>query len=137
MEISNEVKAKIFAQYLGQKILFAHQDKWVDGMFCTPSTLNNIEVGLTNHTNLKLILKPNPKSMAFDEEDYLSFKKIEAISGELLKNATNKSDFFEKMILNSFLSYQYSISRGIDLPQYFLNGKTLQEAGLAIYENEK
>jgi hypothetical protein len=30
-------------------------------------------------------------------------------------------------------SYQYLISKGYDMPQYLLGGKTLQEAGLAEY----
>lgn len=33
-------------------------------------------------------------------------------------------------------SHQYLISKGYDLPNYLLGGKTLNEAGLAIYENE-
>lgn len=32
--------------------------------------------------------------------------------------------------------YQFLQSRGYDLPNYLLDGKTLHEAGLAIYENE-
>lgn len=33
-------------------------------------------------------------------------------------------------------AYQYLISKGYDLPHYLLEGKTLQQAGLAIYENK-
>lgn len=141
MEITDDIRAKVMMQYIGQKIklpdgsinvltgVHKHNDKWWFSFGGNAEHYLKIQY-------CKVILKTQSKSMAFDEEDYMSFKKIEAITGELLKNATNKADFTEKMIFSSFLSYQYSVSRGIDVPQYFLDGKTLEEVGLAIYENK-
>ena len=140
MKITNEIKAKVFAQYLGQKILFAHQDKWQNGMFCTPSTLNNIECGLTNHTNLKLIIKP---PYAITDKDATDLAKIvfskeshNAESGKWYIDTYFIKKKLENTSANTYLSVcQYLISKGYDIPQYVLKNKTLQQSGLAIYEN--
>lgn len=149
MEITNKIKQTIFAQYVNScKIEMnkfgSDEDVPTGEKSREIEDFDNIILSILMDEDAfetyepKLVLKPKSTSenqMAFDEEDYLSFKKIESITGELLKDAVGKDDFISKMTISSFLSYQYCVSRGIDLPQYFLDGKTLQEAGLAIYEN--
>lgn len=113
----------------------------------------------SNHTNynineVKLILKPLTK---ITDEDLLGLipedKKWN--NGKIWKIQTvcYYTAFDEKgnkvgedmWILNPSrpetiknpLHYQYLQSKGYDLPNYFLRGKTLKESGLATYENEQ
>ena len=145
MEITNEIRAKLFAQYIGQNVVIPKDYKFdgyrTDAEQCELVGVYDQSIKLLGIScfypvqDFKLILKPQSTSMAFNEEDYKSMKKIESIMEELLKDAVGKDDFVGKMMVSAFLSYQYSISKGYDLPQYLLDGKTLHEAGLAIYEN--
>jgi hypothetical protein len=47
------------------------------------------------------------------------------------------TDFLTKMFHSNCVTYQYLISKGYDLPNYLLGGKTLHECGLCIYEEKK
>lgn len=150
MNITPEIKVQTFALYLGQKILFAHQDKWLDGMFCTTSTLTNIERGLTNHTNLKLILKSLSKisdeDMIWVHDTVHNFHEQRKLRPDWAKTVTPPLKDLKDMISNGLAHYkggylsdsavhQYLISRGYDVPLMLLGWKTLEQSGLAIYEN--
>jgi hypothetical protein len=131
MEISNEIRIKILAQYLGQRITLDN------GKTTELLTIHLLDKLITNGlwwTDLKLILKPQSTSMAMGVEDYKSMKEIESITEQLLKDTVGKDDFVYKMMLSSYLSFQYSISKGIDLPNFLLGGKTLYESNLCVYE---
>ncbi len=134
MEITTEIKIKVFSQYIGQ-IITLNNGKTTERL-----TIHLFDKYITNGLwwlDLKLILKPQSTSMACNEEERISMKKIESITEELMLKNTDKfskDDFVFKMMCCNFLSYQYAISKGIDLPNYLLDGKTLHESGLAIYE---
>lgn len=151
MNITPEIKTKIFALYLGQKILFAHQDKWLDRMFCTTSTLTNIERGLTNHTGLKLVLKSlsqiSDEDMIWVYDENHNLHQQRKLYPEDLAKKTPSLKEMKDMISNGFAHYkggyldsssvhQYLISRGYDVPLMALGWKTLQQSELAIYESE-
>lgn len=139
MEISIEIKAKVFAQYWGQTIL---QTPGVNGLF----EVNGIDLedsSVFPHCKLKL----KPLSSITDEDaievaklifekSYSSDKKhdqlvLQKCQAEVFVKTMNDTPNtgVEKLFI-----YQFLQSRGYDLPQHLLNGKTLKEAGLAIYE---
>ena len=144
MEITNEIKAKMFAQYFG------HLIKIGNSFTCTLVGIkghNTITTGVSANNIWKyykisacvLVLKP---LSAMTDEDAIEIAKI------YLHNDNDVDDlgFLEcgKNIAydlltgifqgNTIWMFQFLQSKGYDLPQYLLNGKTLQEAGLAIYE---
>lgn len=148
MNTTNEIKAKVFAQYLGQK--------WQWDLRGTPilklysSDLTEIERFEFGH-NVKLILKP---LSAITDEDAIEagellgiynrnipnaigpFKEHKTVSGLIIAFFCDKLKLQPSNLLIA-TAYQYLISKGYDLPHYLLGGKTLHKAGLAIYENEK
>jgi hypothetical protein len=139
MEISKETKLKVALQYYGCDFLVCYnlEGNPVIEKFGKNFELNMYEPDLENKRDL-LILKPQSTSMAFRVKDYEAMEKIRSMTEELSRfmGTVSKEDFFNKLILSNFLSYQYAISQGIDMPQYLLGGKTLKEAGMAIYEDE-
>ncbi len=134
--MTSEIKIKVFSQYIGQLVTLDN------GRTTERLTIHLLDKYITNGLwwlDLKLILKPQSTSMALNEEDYTSMKKIESISEELLLKNTEmlgKDDVIFKMTCAGFLSYQYAISQGIDLPNFLLDGKTLHEYGWAIYKTQ-
>lgn len=180
MEISNEIKAKVFAQYLGQ--MCRHfPDSIKDRKLIAVGGIDDKEyyslrlgangghVGTAyiENNNWKLILKPLSK---ISDEDAIEVAKIlgfEILNAEYKVHRTGKRVFivekgndefategcklfFKNESLDGFivsnnlphdfspdsvcLAFQFLQSRGYDLPQYLLDGKTLFESNLAIYE---
>lgn len=133
MEITNQIKAKIFAQYLFSD----YKDHNNQIYELTPSSISRF---LSGAINITLLIKPlslitdkdavalhgimYPDSLHF--EDY---EKISNITEWIINNNTDVVKF-----RHSINGYQYLQSKGYDLPQYLLDGKTLKETGLAIYE---
>ena len=126
MEITNTIKDKVMLPYFGQKVLVIGGD-----VVMFDKTWNWL------HPVFKLKLKP--LSSITDED------AIEAI--QLIKVANTSFGFItkfspiekiKKVLLESkvlpFNTGQYLQSKGYDLPSYHLGGKTLFEAGIAIYE---
>ena len=146
MEISNEIKFKVALQYYGQPFLVCYniENKPVIETFSG----KNIEEGMyepdVQNKRELLILKSPFKNTELDKEFFQLLKEAESTSEDtLLKyngivgNIESSTDRFAmSMFHNSSVMYQYCISKGIDLPNYLLGGKTLKEAGMAIYENE-
>ncbi len=157
MEITNEIKAKVFAQYLGQKV-YSETD------FPKRNTLLGVieDIGVTRWYkeeggledsfvigHLKgdtfLLLKP---LSSITDEDKIELGQCFNVTTDEFDNTIYKalSDIF----INQFLekgnltytvytilhAFQLLQSKGYDLPQYLLDGKTLKEAGLAIYEED-
>jgi hypothetical protein len=133
MEIDNEIKDKVFALYLGQRIRFIN------------SRNNDWSVLMPSHLYLdnefKIILKP---LSAITDEDAVEVAQIIMGGFEALKNGKafiKQIDKRESMVLNfhplsTLQAFQFLQSKGYDLPNYLLGGKTLHECNLAIYENE-
>jgi len=158
MEITNEIKLKVFAQYLGQKALTNKQSykdpsagKLSQVDISTNELVTDGEGGyyLSDTSNTKLILKP---LSAISDEDAIEvcklqqeFKEQKDIKVGFYIDIKNngcldciiewdgyKHDYFQPVYSTT---YQFLQSKGYDLPQYLLGGKTLQECGLAIYDN--
>lgn len=154
MKISNDIIAKVFSPYLGQRL---SAELIYKGFTCelvinnfTTSMANGMTIGTAIQNNAKLILKPlslitmddaievckiyghekgqviiNPKG---DELTIIEFKRAEYDSSYIWLSLNTNEKW------NIFV-YQYLQSKGYDLPQFLLGGKTLEKAGLAIYEN--
>lgn len=132
--ISNETRSKVFAQYLGQKLTDNSTLSGVDIDGVTRDAYGTISYG-----EVKLILKP---LSSISNEDavlvaqILGYKYGSSIVIKSIKHSIrfgNWNDF--KGIKNAFyLLTQFLQSKGYDLPQYLLDGKTLHEAGLCIYQ---
>lgn len=142
MEITNEIKAKVFAQYLGQYFKV--------GVFSGDLKNINIETDLSN---TMLVLKP---LSSITDEDAIEATKHFGRAPFIFERVNDSIEvgFFDRGVISIgfngkisdagseitrqgidyFISYQYLQSKGYDLPQYLLGGKTLKEAGLAIYE---
>jgi hypothetical protein len=142
MEISNEIKAKVFAQYLGQRFVngAGHEDalRSIDGEEFRINRLQH------NGKLCKLILRPLSEITDRDAIELglqLSGRTtaIESLSDAFYRTVGREfvlCDFKGREIVMPSGAYQYLQSRGYDLPHYLLNGKTLHESGLCIYESK-
>jgi hypothetical protein len=127
MKITNEIKVKMFAKYLGERVVTR-----LGFNKMTVSMLNIVDGGGCDE--LKLILKPI--SQISDEDaneianisgfDYRIEDKGFELAGALMCDLYNFSEV-----------HSYLESKGYDLPQFLLDKRTLQESGLAEYENIK
>lgn len=148
MEITNETKAKVFAQYLGNKCYRGGTpDETLTGI--TDEGFYFADGDLHPFKNpIKLMLKP---LSAIRDEDAIEvaklqqeFKNQKGIKvGFHIDDKNNgcldciiewggyKHDYWQPVYSPTF---QYLQNKGYDLPNYLLGGKTLQKAGLAIYE---
>jgi len=91
-----------------------------------------------NLSAFKLILKPLSKISKEDADGVVKIMNYE--QKDTLKDILYIAKF---KILDSTSPekaieiYQFLQSKGYDMPQYLLGGKTLQDVGLAIYEKQK
>jgi hypothetical protein len=126
MEITNEIKAKVFAQYLGQQFIY--------------SGTNDNSTNELDTERLDLIFKENdfgeckllltPLSEISNKDAIELGKMAFPLYEEELQLFYGRKIINEKRI--SFLRGQFLQSQGYDLPNYLLGDKTLIEAGLAI-----
>jgi hypothetical protein len=183
MEITAGIKARVFAQYLGQKVKHTVRTRFEPDVWdergvheCDGGT---IEMCSDPDYGMLLILRPlsditdeEMKEVVriemvdgfnkywADEDNKMSTEEIGIISIERTETeitAEINCRCFEGRLSVQFLSgrigafdedgdtqgvvdslriHQYLISIGFDLPHYLLNGSTLKEAGLCIY-NQK
>lgn len=155
MQIVSEIKVKVFAQYLFSPVMIVSTGtKGIVEM----NVLNLVNIG---SDDFKIILKPLSK---ISDEDAIEiggfFNHISEIvdywkkensfilrygkGKEVNKSVTIYFDGHVSYLKDGgsslirghkFLKiHQYLQGKGYDLPHYLLGGKTLQEAGLAIYE---
>lgn len=152
MEISKEIKAKVFAQYLGEKIN-ENNSTLYDTMVSVD--LFNESICTSNHITykldeVKLVLKPLSSitdehmiwvydtSHNLHQQRKLYPKEVAEKSmslDDMKLQMNNRSVFMTGGWLCNTWNYQYLLSKGYDLEQFLLGYKTLHEAGLAIYEN--
>jgi len=174
MEITNEIKAKVFAAYLGARVktpdhvgVVQHIDYFnyqigvkYDCLVFTKNSIdgydkqrnygkynivkqgysflgsNDIEFEMPG--GCQLILKSLSEISAEDGEELYKIQFCKKPSPKLLAQYLD-SKIFAYLFGDGDLklkSYQFLQSKGYDLPQYLLGGKTLKEAGLAIYEED-
>ena len=131
--IKNEIKAKVFAQYLG----------------CNTNQGLMQNIGIFHEileSDIKLILKPlsditNEDMIWVYDTCRNLHEQRELYPRDVAENTPSFEDMKHDLLANfwtGFVSntwaYQYLLSQGYDLPQILLGYKTLFESGLAIYE---
>jgi len=144
MEIEYEIKRKVFGQYLGQVAQWKNLE-YTD-KYETETMWDNVEYYIGNKAYL--ILKPLSEITDEDiievcklQQEFKEQKDIKVSFDIDIKNKGcldcciewdgYKHDYYQPVYSPT---YQYLQLKGYDLPQYLLEGKTLQEVGLAIYE---
>jgi hypothetical protein len=158
MEISDEIKYKLLLQYFGCKV--KHTDM---GIVHDWNTITDKTFQRFKEKSFQLVLKP---LSAITDEDAIGMAKslfpdiniwvsnitdgipivvALSIDGTIVRLGYNgyiecelgdDSNEYYLCDICILLCYQYLQSKGYDLPQYLLGGKTLHESGLCIYENE-
>jgi hypothetical protein len=148
MKITNGIKAKVFAQYLGCLYIRDEKDENCLRRSLDGSSILGIGEGITNWENAKLILKPLTSITDEDmiwvydtthnlhEQRKLHPERLNTPSLKDIKEQLNNgyAHYTGGWLCNTWV-FQYLLSKGYDLPQLLLEYKTLQESGLAIYEN--
>lgn len=131
MKITNKIKAQVFGQYLGQVAQWKNLD-YTD-KYETETMWDNVTYYIDN--NAYLILKP---LSSISDEDAIELIKLH---GKTENPSYVKQSFIEKSqpfirnwVMNNVMNYQFLQALGYDLPNFFLQGKTLHECNLAIYE---
>lgn len=124
--IAEEVKAKVFALYLGQTCIDSDNKKHhILGISLEEAMIqvdgDNHDVDWWNFDAVKLILKPL-SSITDEDAIECGWKQIMSLK-----------EFADAKSVRPLEVYQRLINKGYDLPQYLLGGKTLKETGLAIY----
>ena len=139
MKIKNEIKLKVFGQYLGQVAQWKNLD-YTD-KFETETMWDNITYYIDN--DAYLILKPLSAISDEDAVEVANIINVPKLTDTDMEMPKTDRVSIAKGYINQFqLSYpkralevyQFLQSKGYDLPQYLLGGKTLKECNLAIYE---
>ena len=129
-QYSNDIIAKVYAQYLGQKVVYLNQTTQLTGVDLSG-----------NMIHLFYIDDEEDEWLELDEDCFkLTLKPLSAISDEQAHaiGFLSAEDFIEYSRIytedNGKLSdYQYLINEGFDLPHRLLDGKTLNECNLCLY----
>jgi len=139
MGITNKIKEKVFAQYLGQPfrvILNSGEFSITECNLGTIQLLNTQDV---------LILKPLSKisneDMVWVFDTIHNTHEQRKLRPELLKENSMSLEETKRQIniegnhwLRNAFVFQYLLSKGYDLPNFLLGYKTLFESELCIYE---
>ena len=139
-EVTNEIKAKMFSHYLGQKFILPNEDNGKQKFDLRGCSIENIQ---ESHKWASAILILKPLS-AISNEDAIQvgtsvmgkYKPLEngkAFIKQIINKESMALDFHPLSTLSAF---QFLRSKGYDLPHYLLGDKTLHECNLATYEND-
>ena len=134
--MTNDIKFKVQLEYFNCKIKSTKM-----GINCDWTTITD---KTASRLNEDFVLLLNPLSSLTDEDAFVIYKlnNFRAFNGK----RTVPSKGITQWLIGKYFSgrkvkwdfnlasYQYLQSKGYDLPHYLLDGKTLKEAGLAIYE---
>jgi len=151
MEISNEIKARVFAHYLGQKMKDYCAEPEND--ICTLTQVD-VQHGCVadEHGNfdikfndVRLLLRPPNaitdedaievgRIIGHDFGDYAEGKSKVLYFGKKYIQEAFDVEWINRHVQTSWQVGQFLQLRGYDLPNYLLGGKTLHEAGLAVYK---
>lgn len=152
MELTNDIKFKLFAKHFGQKI---RRTNHKDGKSFTV-TLDAYTLGKLGDTGRSSVLILKPLIQISDEDAIEMAKKFGGLDGEIIINrpedTANPDIYFVVQVFQnvpqyksycipkewgghrSAVEYQFLQNKGYDLPHLLLGEKTLHQAGLAIYE---
>lgn len=140
MEISDEVKAKVFAQYWGQRVAQWKEDIRPDALVVNSPVLSTMHdnwflalKNLTDITDEDAIRVINMLNNNVDEKDVINGLKNKHIISEMFKHDTEYISSPMYTIFAISMVQQYLQSQGYDVPNYYLDGKTCIEAGIAVY----
>ena len=140
MKISIEIITKVFAQYLGCD--FQLKRKSGELVNITLSALNISEIqeddmlilkNLSDITDEDAIKVINMLNNDVDEKDVINGLKNKHIISEMFKHDTEYISSPMYTIFAISMVQQYLQSQGYDVPNYYLDGKTCIEAGIAVY----
>lgn len=129
MEISSETKVKVLVQYLGQ-MLNIKSSKTNEFVRLDLHRLQHISE--FNQWQAKLIL--NHLSNITESDLHEVSNICATLSPGSVINSILKKTTYMLLVDKTIELSQFLISKGYDLPNYLLDGKTLQQAGLAVYE---
>ncbi|HWY11952.1 MAG TPA: hypothetical protein VN026_11535 [Bacteroidia bacterium] len=152
MEITNDIRTKVFAQYIGQKVY--HSVKMVTGeredmgLMDLDYELLNIYSEDSDYKGqllLKSLKNITDEDMIWVYDTCKNLHEQRKINPEFVKENSMSLEDMKLQINNGHAHYtggwlcntwvfQYLLSKGYDLPQYLLGYKTLHEVGLAAYE---
>lgn len=131
---SNEIKAKVFAQYLGQKFILPNEDNGKQKFELRGCSIENIQE-YSKWASAILILKPLSEISDEDATELVKLHKPSENPLYVKQSFVEKSQpFIRNWVINNVINYQFLQALGYDLPHFLLGGKTLHEAGLCIYD---
>ncbi len=137
MEITPEVKLKMFSLYLGESVIICEPNiepvpHWLEGI---DFDLKQVIAERVNYNPdwIKMILKPLTE---ISDPEAFEVATIQHGSPDLWKCIKIDICNRENLYALTTRSYQFLQSKGYDLPHYLLGDKTLEESGLAIYKNK-
>ena len=125
MEITKDIWQQVIAPYLNQKVWLWNTEKSLK-----PDLFDYRKLDLEEGDMLLL----KPLSSITDEDENELGNILQSLYPERVVEAIIKKESWSCNITTAALAFQFLQSRGYDLPHYLLNGKTLQECGLAIHE---
>lgn len=155
MEITNETKCKVFAQYLGQRVELDNGGSKVrNRILCA---VGGIDDGGHEYVKLKMgtfahavFIKENNAKLILKSLSEISDEDIDMVAkmqGFIIRNDFSICFENERFkwddgntwgeFTHASLYHQtadYLRSKGYDVPHFLLEYKTLQQSGLAIYE---
>lgn len=155
MTISKENKIKVFAQYIGQEVALCNPGYAIDR---TPRMLSK---HLIEHPNMVLVLKPLENITVADAIEVcrmvVSRNRYPITDYQIKRHNTSievklDNNYFTESVFIGFSGnvwttvkhprygnnvFQFLTAQGYDQMQYLLDGQTLQEAGMAIYETRQ
>lgn len=147
MEITNKIKSIVFAPYIGQLTYYDYTiNRGIKrSQLRSVSNDGSIMVWdeqykcLENNPECKLILKPLSD---LTNEDATKVSYLIGYDREYDDKIQLGKKFIDDVFINNgcylftsiLIVTQYLQSKGYDLPNYLLGGKTLGESGLSIYE---
>lgn len=149
--LTNELIAKLYVPYLGATI----RGNGKEYKLTLNKTSNRHDIDLAfvcDQRNyfpvLKSLSKISDEDMIWVYDENHNLHQQRKLYPEDLAKKTPSLKEMKDMISNGFAHYtggyldsssvhQYLISKGYDVPLMLLGWKTLEQSGLAIYENEK
>lgn len=151
MKIKTDTAIKVLAQYIGHPVIYVGE-KELGGQYYpkekyelsgvrehdTAPFLLSLVGNYVSADKFKVILKPLSQISKKDSDEVvkiMSYKQKDTLKNILytVKFKILDSTSPEKAIE----TYQFLQSKGYDMPHYLLGGRTLKEAGLAIYKKVK
>jgi hypothetical protein len=125
MELTNEIKQKLIYQYFGQKYFYKNEFGTYGGIVG--------EYHTNEHIGNKFFVLRLKSLSEITNEDAIEVAKISHFDYRIEQKEFELSGALFSDWNDIPMAYQYLQSKGYDMPQYLLGGKTLKEVGLAVY----